>query len=81
MPDGIHIFKPKIPNWENFGGPYSGRCGICYGHLVYFIFNLVYFVAMVNFMVIWYIFPLFGMLYEEKSGAPVPECRPGALHG
>jgi hypothetical protein len=21
-----------------------------------------------NFMVIWYIFPLFGMLYQEKSG-------------
>jgi hypothetical protein len=21
LPDGIHIFKPKISIWENFGGP------------------------------------------------------------
>jgi hypothetical protein len=32
--------------------------GIFYGHLV-------------NFVVIWYIFPRFGMLYREKSGNPV----------
>jgi hypothetical protein len=31
--------------------------GIFCGHLVYFI-------------VIWYIFPRFGMLYQEKSGNP-----------
>jgi hypothetical protein len=37
--------------------------GIFYGHLVYF-------------MVIWYIFPCFGMLYKEKSGNPGTERRP-----
>jgi hypothetical protein len=21
LPDGTHIFKPKIPIWVNFGGP------------------------------------------------------------
>jgi hypothetical protein len=31
--------------------------GIFYGHLVYF-------------MVIWYIFPRFGKLHQEKSGNP-----------
>jgi hypothetical protein len=31
--------------------------GIFFGHLVYF-------------MVIWYIVPRFGMLYQEKSGNP-----------
>jgi hypothetical protein len=25
---------------------------------------------LVNFVVIWYIFPRFGMLYREKSGNP-----------
>jgi hypothetical protein len=39
--------------------------GIFYGHLVYFV-------------VIWYIIPRFGMLYQEKSGNPVcksHECK------
>jgi hypothetical protein len=41
LPDGIHIFKPKIPIWVNFDGPCNGRyCyilrpfGVFYGHLV-----------------------------------------------
>jgi hypothetical protein len=48
--------------------------GIFYGHLVYFTVNLVYFVAnwYAYFLVIWYIFPHFGMLYQEKSGNPGP---------
>jgi hypothetical protein len=34
---------------------------------------LVYFVAIwKHFMVIWYIFPRFGMLHQEKSGNPGP---------
>jgi K+-transporting ATPase A subunit len=40
---------------------------IFYGHLVNFTairYVLVY------FMLIWYIFPRFGMLYQEKSGNP-----------
>jgi hypothetical protein len=49
-----HIFKPKIPIWVNFGGPWVGKCwyilwpfGIFYGYLGYF-------------MTIWYIFCSFG---------------------
>jgi hypothetical protein len=39
--------------------------GTFYGHLVYFTYgHLVY------FMVIWYIFPRFGLLSQEKSGNP-----------
>jgi hypothetical protein len=37
--------------------------GIFYG-------NLVYFTAIVNVVVIWYIFPRFGILCQEKSGNP-----------
>jgi hypothetical protein len=35
-----YVFKPKIPIWVNFGGPWNGKCGyilrpfgICLGHL------------------------------------------------
>jgi hypothetical protein len=42
------IFKPNIPNWVNFGGPWNGKywyilCpfGIYYGHLEYFMAILV----------------------------------------
>jgi hypothetical protein len=49
-----HIFKPKIPLWVNFGGPWVGKCwyilwpfGIFYGYLGYF-------------MTIWYILCSFG---------------------
>jgi hypothetical protein len=38
------VFKPKIPIWENFGGPWIGKClhiswpfGIFYGHWGYFM--------------------------------------------
>jgi hypothetical protein len=36
---------------------------IFYGHLVYFV-------------VVWYISPRFGILYQEKSGNPVPQQKP-----
>jgi hypothetical protein len=52
----------------NYGGSCNVRCwyimwpfGLHYGH---FYGYLVYFVA------IWYIFPRFGVLYQEKSGNP-----------
>jgi hypothetical protein len=34
LPDGIHIFKPKIQIWVNFGG--SCKVGVFCVHLVYF---------------------------------------------
>jgi hypothetical protein len=37
-----------------------------YGHLVYFV-------------VVWYIFPRFGILYQEKSGNP--DFRASVFHG
>jgi hypothetical protein len=41
--------------------------GILYGHLAYFAAIWYTYV-----IVIWYIFPRFGMLYQEKSGNPGP---------
>jgi hypothetical protein len=45
--------------------------GIFYDHLVYFttIGNILC-GHLVYFVVIWYIFPRFGILYQEKSGNP-----------
>jgi hypothetical protein len=67
-----HIFKPKIPTWVNFGRSCNGRCwyilwpfGLFYCHLVYIV-SIWY----MYLMVIWYIFPRFGMLYQDKSGNP-----------
>jgi hypothetical protein len=66
-----YILDPKISIWVNLEGPFIRRCwfilwtfgvGI-YGHLI-FLGRLEYFV------VIWYIFPRFGMLYREKPGNP-----------
>jgi hypothetical protein len=41
--------------------------GTFYGHFVYF--------TAIWYMLwsVWYIFPLFGMLYQEKSGKPDPD--------
>jgi hypothetical protein len=70
LPDGICIFKPKIPIWLNLGVSCNGKClyivcpfGQFSGHLVYF-------------MALWYIyghlvyFPRFGILWHDKSGNP-----------
>jgi hypothetical protein len=66
LPDGIFSKPKKNPLWVNFGGLCNGRClfillpfGIHCVHLLYFV-------------VIWYIFPHFGMFYQEKSGNPGP---------
>jgi hypothetical protein len=66
LPDGL-FSNQKVPIWVNFGGSCTENLGtfwsillpleIFYGHLVYFV-------------VIWYIFPRFGILYQEKSGNP-----------
>jgi hypothetical protein len=46
--------------------------GIFYDHLVLFmaIGNILW--RFVYFVVIWYIFPLFGILDQEKTGNPGP---------
>jgi hypothetical protein len=30
---------------------------------------------LLNFVVFWYIFPRFGILYQEKSGNPAPDIH------
>jgi hypothetical protein len=69
-----YIYKPENPNLGKFWRVLQWKIlvGIFYGyifgqfsvHLVYFITRLVY------FMVIWYMFPVFGIFYHEKSGNP-----------
>jgi hypothetical protein len=61
--DGIFCI-PKIPIWVYFGGPWNGKC--LYILLPYGIF----YGLLVHFGVIWYIFPRFGLLYQENSGNP-----------
>jgi hypothetical protein len=53
--------------WVSFA---MGDVGIFYGHLVYFRALEIFYCHLVYFVVIWYIFPRFGMLYQEKSGNP-----------
>jgi hypothetical protein len=46
--------------------------GILYDHLVNFTAIGNIYGLLVYFVVIWYIFPRFGILYKEKSGNPAP---------
>jgi hypothetical protein len=59
------VFKPKIPIWVNFGGPYIGKClyillslGIFYGDLGYFMtfWNILY--SFGTFVRLWYHVPI-----------------------
>jgi hypothetical protein len=70
LPDGVGLLKPNIQIWINFGGPWNGKfwyilwpCEIYYGHLVYFW-------PFGNLVVIWYIFPRFGILNQTKIWQP-----------
>jgi hypothetical protein len=74
------IFKPKIPIWVNFGGPY-----IDWKMLIYFmaIWNIlrtfgIFYDHLVHFVFVWYIFSCFGTMYQEKSGNPVNADAKGA---
>jgi hypothetical protein len=67
----MFVFKPKYPNLGKFWRVLQWKILVHFmtiwcilvlleifnGHLVYFV-------------VIWYIFPRFGILYQEKSGNP-----------
>jgi hypothetical protein len=46
--------------------------GIFNGHLVYFMAIWCILCPFGNLIVLWYIFPSFRILFEEKSGNPVP---------
>jgi hypothetical protein len=78
---GRYIFKPKIPLWVNFGAVCNGRFWYIFGHVAYFTANLcilwsfgIFCGRLVYFVVVWYIFPRFGLLYQEKSGNPDPSA-------
>jgi hypothetical protein len=46
---------------------------IFYGNLEYIAAFGTFYSQFGNLVVIWYIFPRFGILYQEKSGSPDPE--------
>jgi hypothetical protein len=66
-------FQTKNLILGNFGGPCN--VGIFYGHLVYSTAIWYTLWTYGIFVVIWYIFPRFGMLYREKSGNPVHQTN------
>jgi hypothetical protein len=61
----LSIFYGHLGIFYGLLGIFYGHVGIFYGHVGIFYGNLGIFV------VIWYIFPRFGTLYQEKSGNPV----------
>jgi hypothetical protein len=66
-----YILRPKIAIWVNFGGSCNGRCWYILWTFWYILRTFdIFYGHLVNFVVIWYIFPHFGILYQEKSGNP-----------
>jgi hypothetical protein len=66
-------FQTKNSNVGKFWRDLELKMLVCifYGHLEYFTASQV----LGNVVVIWYIFPRFGILYQEKSGNPVREGK------
>jgi hypothetical protein len=66
-----YIFKPKIPLWVNYEGPWNWKkVGIFYGYLEYITAIWYMLWPFGNVVTIWYISPRFGILCQEKSGSP-----------
>jgi hypothetical protein len=65
-----YIFKPKSPIWVNFEG--LSMEDVCIFMTIWSVLlpKVTFYVHLVHFVVIWYIFPRFGLLYREKSGNP-----------
>jgi hypothetical protein len=57
-----YSFKQKIPIWVNFGGPGNGKVW----YILWPFGNLV---------AVWFIYPRFGTLCQEKSGNHGRNCR------
>jgi hypothetical protein len=67
----LHIFKPKVQIWVNFGGLFwMEDVGRFYGRLVYFTAVGYILWPLGIFCGHWVYSSLFGMLYQEKSGNP-----------
>jgi hypothetical protein len=75
LPDGLFSNQNS-----QFGKILEGlameNLGIFYDHLVYFrpIGSILWSFGI--FVVIWYISPHFGILYQDKSGNPATDCVP-----
>jgi hypothetical protein len=69
LPDGL-LSNQKSQFGYILEGLEMEIAGIFYGHLEYF--TVIWYVLWVfgNVVVIWYIFPRFGILCQEKSGNP-----------
>jgi hypothetical protein len=63
LPDGIGIFKPKIPIWVNYEGPYiQWKMLAVWSILLQFsvfcrIFNIKFMVIWYKFFPFWYVVP------------------------
>jgi hypothetical protein len=66
LPDGL-FSNEKYKFGQSLEGVVMEEVCSFYGHLVYFT---ALYGRLVYFVVIWYIFPRFGRLYQEKSGNP-----------
>jgi hypothetical protein len=72
------VFKPKIPIWVNFGGPYIGKLengDIFYGHEEYLM--EIFYNHLVHFFRFWYHVPTKKNLAtllkrEHKKFPPIP---------
>jgi hypothetical protein len=68
LPDGIN-FQTKNPNFGKFWKVLQWKILVYFGAILSILQpNGILFGDSVHFVVIWYIFPLFGMLRREKSG-------------
>jgi hypothetical protein len=64
------VFKPKLPIWVNFEVLWYEESWYVYGHLEHSTANWYILWPIGNLVVIWYLFPRFGILCQEKSGNP-----------
>jgi hypothetical protein len=69
LPDGL-FSNPKSKFGQILGGLAMEDDGKYYGHLVHFTVFATFYGHLVWFVVVCYIFPRFGNLYQEKSGNP-----------
>jgi hypothetical protein len=63
-----YIFKPKILIWVNFDDVGMETVGVFKGHSEFVTAILYILWPFGNLVPIWYIFPRFGILCQEKSG-------------
>jgi hypothetical protein len=61
-------FQTKNSNLGKFWAPLYVNVGIFYGHLEYFTAIWYMLRQIGNIVIIWYIFPRFGILCQGKSG-------------